>query len=294
MGAMGAGLALLAAVVLSGLVRADPSRVVAGDVVDDRKSDKTFGFGSLALDLKITADEVAQARNIRAEVTSAVEETGKELVNTHLFSVDWEKIRVGEDKKSTGASVSFDNPARTSKTLREVAGTIELYDPTRDPHAVITVADISGQAGQMLADPTLKAAGLEIAYLNKEQLDLYQKSLAAKPTPNQNPQLTPELKLRLTKALFQLFGGTSVDENGLAFHVTDPNGRLVDIELETAQGQRIETKSRSSTRAFGSDQKLKTYGFRDKIPADARLRIYVAMPQSVTQIPFTLNDVALP
>ena len=269
-------------------VRAQEPAVSATNLTDERRSGFTFIPSSLDVDLKIATDAVAQARSVRVAVASATDATGKSLLTAKLHENKWDDIKATDNRQTTSASIALDSPARAAATLREITGNIELYDPTRDLQSVITIADIPSHAGRTLDDATLKSLGLEIAFLNKDQADEQQKAQDAKPAPAGTPQLKPEVRSELIKAIRALFGGIAVDDKTLAFHVLDPNARFVDVALETAGGQIIPSAGRTRS------GELQSYEFKEAIPADAHLKIYVATPKSVVEVPFKLTDVALP
>ena len=268
--------------------RAPVPAVVATDINDDRQPASSLVPSSLDMKLKIALPEVEQARNVRVSLASATDATGKTLLKTELSKDRWEEVEATDNRQTTNAKIRLDSPARGALTLREVTGKIEFYDPTRDPQSVITVTEITAQSGQILDDPTLKSLGLEVAFLNKAQLERDQNVELAKPAPADRPNLTPEIKTKIFDMVKELFGVLTVDEKTLAFRITDPNARFVDVGLETADGQTIKRvgRSRSDT--------LQTYQFEDAIPADAKLKIYVATPKSVVTVPFKLTDVPLP
>ena len=253
--------------------RAPQPPVAAIRINDDRQSASSLVPGSLDIKLKIALPEVERARAIRVAVISAKDATGKPLVKTALFPSRWDDIRATDNRQTTSASISLDTPARGAATLREVAGTIELYQPARDPQSVVTIANITDRAGQILTDPTLKSLGLQIAFLNQEQAERARQIEINR--PSENPKVTPEIKSELFKALKELFGVLAVDEKTLALRVTDPNARLVDVAVETADGETLKRTGRSRS------ADLQTYRFESAIPPDARLKIYVATPKSL-------------
>ena len=274
---------------------ADEAKVGVASVIDKRQSPDRMSDGTLYLGLKIAADEAIQARNFSVVVSSATDETGQSLSRFSSSEPSWENIlvRQREDKRSVFASVELSNPARSAKTLREVTGTIEFYEPARDSQSVVTIADIAGQAGKFLTNPTLEELGLKVIFLNKAQLERYKQSEADRLKPLEGPvRLSSEVELQSVKEFARLFWNISVAQKSLAFHITDPHGRLVDIEIATGNGQSIKHAGWSTSYMKGG--RTKTYEFTEKIPENAQIKIYVATLKSVTKIPFELTDVRLP
>ena len=260
--------------------RADEPTVVADGATDFRKAGDAAGLNSLGITLKITADEVARARSVMATVTSAVDERGQSLMDIDSSLMIWRDLGRSADKGTVSGYLDLKSPARADKKVREITGRVEFYDPARDPRSIVTIADIGAHIGQTLTDPTLKAAGLEFIYLDKAHLGLTKKR-ATKPATAGPSKVDKDIEQFLVAALNE-------DKTTLALISKNSTGRLVDIEIETAQGQLLKNRLASIT------PELLTYQYREEIPKGARLKIYVATPQSVTKIPFKLSDVPLP
>ncbi len=93
----------------------------------------------------------------------------------------------------------------------------------------------------------------------------------------------------LKDAFSKMFGlSDTLGPNDMALTVVDPKSRLVSVEFEKADGEKIEAQS---SMTGGSSQ---TFSFDKPLPATARLRFYVLTPASVIKMPLTLTDVPLP
>ena len=82
-----------------------------------------------------------------------------------------------------------------------------------------------------------------------------------------------------------------MDENDIAFNVTDPGSKLISIDIEDDKGKKIENNGRMT---IGGDPRTMIYNFKEKLPATARIRLYILTPRSVTTVPFKLSAVPLP
>lgn len=140
--------------------------VVTGDVSDNRTSGRFFA--GLEVKLLLSGPELESAKGMRIKVASAADDTGKNLIDenrTGMFGDDFRPLEApfgpGPAKKGEyEIAVKLANPPRAAKTFG-LAGTVELLSPQADPASVVT-ADLAKVAGKPLADPALKAAGVEI------------------------------------------------------------------------------------------------------------------------------------
>ena len=270
--------------------RADDAQVAVDFVTDSRSLPADFGSNQLRVVVKIESPEVAQARAIRGVVASATDNTGRQLNNAEKRD-KWDELRpkTGADKNRASVYLRVDNPSRAAQSLRQIAGHIELYLPQRDPKSVVTVANIGQKSGQTLDDATLKEADLKITFLDKAQVERLKAEIL---NPPATPQIRPDLQV-FGRAIREAMGAELLKNDRLnpkapVLRIEDPQGRLVDIAFEGAQGQPL--KSGVSVGFQGH----KIYQFEQPLPPDARLKISVATPQSVVEVPFDLKEIALP
>lgn len=302
------GCALLLVSAISPLAQADDANITVAKVYESRSYPVNFGPNQLSVIIGIESETATKARAVRGVATSVVDDTGQQLVSDKKDLDKWSLLREEYRLYPNRAEIGLDlnKPARSAQTLREVSGRFEFYFPGRDAHSLVTVENIGQHAGQTLDDATLKAAGLKLTFLTKDQVEIYKAESDKKADadalklfpPNAKPDAELEKKRqdlaqKSVEALRQLFGidvfeGNTLKPNNLALHIEDPNVRLVDIALETAQGQPIKAEG-----YFGSDN-TNIYKFETPIPPDARLKIRVATPQSIVDVPFKLSDVPLP
>jgi hypothetical protein len=93
----------------------------------------------------------------------------------------------------------------------------------------------------------------------------------------------------LTDAFRSSFALSQCDsKNNITIAINDADRRIVSMELQDANGQRLQTRS-----TWGGNT-LRTYGFQTPPPADARLVVYVATPDAIRSYPFALENIPLP
>lgn len=152
-------------VVVTNLVHAEAT-VTLGEVSDKRTTGQFFA--GLEIKLLVAGPGLAEAKGMRVKLESAADDTGKKLgtsKNRMGSDDDFKPLEqaFGPGPKRAGefeTSVDLENPPRSAKSVA-LAGKVELMSPKADPASVVT-ANLATAAGKPLADPALKAAGVEI------------------------------------------------------------------------------------------------------------------------------------
>lgn len=300
-------------------------RTQVGDVKDSRTTGKFFA--GLEVELKLTGDALGDAKGIRTTIDKAVDNSGRDLLDPEKQDESFDALNSSGGGEEV--TLKLKNPARKATEIKELTGKLELHIPSADPAATVTVSNLKAVMGQPIADPGLKAAGVEVIVFNKEQFEARKKAEEQKKTEqrnNRNKQpgakdpkaLTEELakldpndheaaeKLGaalgvglegIGEAFAEAFSGMfsgflSVGENDLAFVTTDPKARVISMEMQTASGKKIETKGSSSSGAAQSRTRVIHYS--QVIPSDARLQIYLATEKSIVSVPLQLTSIPLP
>ena len=275
-------------------------KVIAGDVKDTRRTDGFFN--RLEVELKITGDSLTGAKAFRAVVTKAVDATGKNLLDEKQFEHDFKEIDSSENEAKL--DIQLKNPERRANAVQEISGSVEIFAPQKDPKAIITLVNFQREIGKPIANTSLKAAGLEITVWNKVIFDARKKAeeerlnkeIEAKTKKvEKSGDITDAAEL-LGQGLMAIFGSmfssfASMEENDLAFSVKDPQSKLISIEFEDASGKKIE---RGGKTTIGGDPRTIIIGFKEKLPATARIKLYILTPGAMTRMPFTLTNVQLP
>lgn len=283
---------------------ADPQvRVLPGDVRDNRST--TSFFNKLEVEMKLVGDLLSEARAARVKVARAVDQTGKNLLPAKESEQDFEEIDPSSPENFK-IQLELKNPARRATVVTEIAGTIELFVPSRDPNATVRLDDVAKVAGRSFEHPALKAAGIEITVWNKAQYEARrgeeeEKMKRAFEERKKKAEAAGEaigdLGDALAEGLMQAFGGlfnafSQMGDNGVAFNVKDAKGMVAAIEFEDAEGKRIGHQGRSSM--GGDEDKTIIFDFAEPLPENARVKIYLLTPRALVRTPFRLTNVPLP
>lgn len=299
---------MLVMFVYSPLAEARQVRVVTSNV-EDRRS--TSGhFVGLGIELKVVGDLLKEAKAVRLVVERAIDETGKDLVDAEKSKSGFEQIRsAGENNMQL--SLALKNPARQATVVREVSGYIEIFVPAKGAQSNITVANFMAGTGKPVTDATLKQAGIELTVWTKAQYEARKKAEEErlrkereekrKKGGNEPFEELGEAVAETMIGIFgKMFGGgfEEMGEFGVAIQINDPNGKLMDIAFEDAQGKPIKHKGMSTLGLSLSDlrkgQRTASYEFTDKLPDTARLKLALLTPEAIVKEPFKLTNIALP
>ena len=285
-------LALTLAVAAS--LSAQDLRVSPGTIEDRRTTGKFFG--GLEVELKLTGDDLADAKAKRVIVSKAVDETGRDLLPDERKEPDF-STSSGSDLK-----VSLKNPARGSTALREISGRVELFTPSRDPASVVTIDRLLSRMDKSISMPALRNQKIEIAVVSPKAHRANaakRKAEFEKEMAKNKAEMEKEMKgasaeeakaLEAIMGLAQAFSGMmdEVGDNDLILNVKDEEDRVMDVEVTRADGEEI------SSNGSMSSGELRVMNFSEKLPADAKLKVLVKTKKALVSAPFTLSNVSLP
>jgi hypothetical protein len=270
--------------------------LVTTGTVEDRRTTGQF-FGGLEIELKLTGDDLADAKASRVIVKKAVDATGRDLLPESQREEDFRDAQGG----GSTLKVSLKNPARGAAAVREVAGEIQLFLPGRDPAATAAVDKFLSRMDKPLSAPGLKATQIEVrlvspktykATVEKSQAEM-EKEMEKHRAEMQKEAEKEGVDAKQADALIELAKGLmgmmgEVGENDLIFEIKDKQKRLYDIEVVSKAGKKID---RNGSMSSGD---VRILHFAEKLPADARLRFLIRTDKSVQRSPFALKDVPLP
>lgn len=283
---------------------AGPDKV--GVLVGEIKDSRTTGsfFAGLEVELKIVGDALVDAKGMRLSVDAAVDDTGRDLINEKTEKSEFTEVDMS-DKTAATVKVALKNPVRQATAIKELSGSVELFIPRRDVEAVGTVTNLSKNLGVPVSSPALQAAGIELVIWNKDQFEArkraeeekLKKELAAKRKNAGEGAGEEDIGDSLADGLQKIFGSlfsgfARMEDNSLAFQITDPHSRLVNIEFVDERGKPIGTNGRMTI--GGGKDKTSIYEFSEKLPDAARVRIYILTPKATIKVPFKLTRVPLP
>lgn len=281
-------------------VAAAQVRVLEGNVAESRRND---GFSSgLQVELKMVGDALKDAKGIRVTVERATDETGKNLLEEKKAEKDFKEVNLQGDN-NTKFSLELKASERKATVIKEISGYLEIFLPTKDPKAVITVANVLKGTGKPLINTTLKAAGLEVTVWTREQYEVRKKAEEERIRKEQDEKRKKggaepmeelgELMVAGLGKIFGMFGGfDDLSENSVVLTIKDPNSKLLDIEFEDAKGKPLKTGRSSSS--SNQEGRTSVFDLDEKLSDTARIRFAVLTPASVSKVPFKLVNVALP
>ena len=269
-------------------------RVSAGTIEDRRTTGKFFG--GLEVELKLTGDDLADAKASRVLLKKAVDETGRDLLPEEKKEPDFQTSG-GSDLR-----ISLKNPARGATALKEISGEVQLFTPSRDPAATVVVDRLLSRMDKPLSMPALKSQKIELAVVSpkvhranaaKRNAE-FDKEMAKnkaemeKELANASPEDAKALEAIM--GLAKAFSGMmdEVGDNDLILNVKDADNRLMDVEVTRADGEII------SSRGSMSSGELRILHFSEKLPPNAKLRVLVKTKKALVSSPFTLLNVPLP
>ena len=276
-------------------------RVLEGSVNESRRND---GFSSgLQVDLKVVGDVLKDAKGIRVAVEKALDETGKNLLDEKKVEKDFKEINL-QGENNTKLSLELKPSERKAAVIREISGYLEIFLPTKDPKAVITVANVLKGTGKPIVSPALKAAGLEVTVWTRDQYEVRKKAEEERIRKEQDEkrkkggaQPLEELGELLVEGLSKIFGGMfggfdELSETSVVLTIKDPNTRLLDVAFEDARGKPLKTGSSRS--AGDRETKTRVFELDEKLSDTARVTFATVTPASIIKVPFKLTNVALP
>jgi hypothetical protein len=266
------------------------------EVIDNRfpaASGSPFAMsGALELRLTLTGNNLDKAAAARVIVKEAKDDKGNSLTSASDKLPDF----MPREYNNGTVQVHVNQPARAASTVR-IKGTIELYVPTRDPNASITIANALQKLDVPLSSKALKAAKLELTPLSRDGYTAAAK--ARKITDADIAKLTAEAKkqgasdedVKMAVELAKAFEG--MDAEQLGEHTVILSGkksdfdRLYRVDVLGGDNAPIHVGSRStSTRGESSIMLLQP---ADAPPANAALQLMLVTDKSKVSFPFDVK-----
>jgi hypothetical protein len=272
-------------------LRAAEVRVTAGTIDDNRQTSTKFGGGGLELEVKLVGDAVGDARAARILVQKAVDESGRDLMSDKAREPEFSKVGEGAQPMK----INLKNPARAASAIKEISGTVELFAPSRDPASSVVIDKVMTRMDKPLSSPALKSAKIEAkvispkTYREKSKMseaDFEKEMEKHKGELGEMEAEQAKAMMALAKGLMSMMG--EVGENDLVLQIADPENRIFEVEVVGRDGKKIDTNGSMSS----NDTRI--LNFKEKLPADAKLRFLLKTKKSVTTASFSLKDVPLP
>ncbi len=286
--ACAAALALLA---VPSLAAGQDLRVTAGTIEDRRTTGKFFG--GLEIELKLTGDDLADAKAARVLLKKAVDESGRDLLPEKKGDEDFQK---SSGSSGPDLKVNLKNPARGAGAIKEVSGDVELYAPSRDPAATVVVDRLTSRMDKPVVSPGLKAQKIAVRLVSppvyradakkrEAEMDASMAKHKEEVRKEAGDDKTAEALMGLVKAFSGMMN--DVGDNDVILQIEDEGGKLQDVEVVGKSGV-------IDTRGSMSSGGLKILQYSEKLPPDAKLRFLLKTKKSLLKTPFTLTNVPLP
>jgi len=281
----------LAPVLLSGSVSGQDLRVSTG-TIDDRRTTGKF-FGGLEIELKLTGDDLADARAARVTLKKALDESGRDLLPEKKQDEDFQKSSGGS---APNLKISLKNPARGASAIKEISGEVQLFAPSRDPAATILVDRLTSRMDKPIVSSGLKSQQIAVrlvspkvyrAEAKKREADLDAEMQKHKDEMKKEAgdDKTAEAMMALVKGFAGMMN--DVGDNDVILQIEDEQGKLLDVEVVGGSGV-------IDTRGSMSSGGLKILQFSEKLPPDAKLRFLLKTKNALVRAPFSLTNVPLP
>jgi hypothetical protein len=284
---------------------APPKVNVAVDSLLDRRTTSDFPRPSLTVNLNIEGEEARSVASARARVKSAVDDTGKSLVqdpSAQTMTIGGDPWQHARENSPPSVRLELASPTRKAKTLTSLEGVLETYLPTRDPAATVKIDRILAKKDKPLTVPALASQRIRIQVLSKEGLEAEKKRAEAKKKAEAEKKKKAAGKKEgfegmaeaMAEGLADAFGGIferlfmTVGDNDLILKVDDPGKKLFAFDLASADGKPINSYGTMEMESY------RIVRMFEPIPADAALNVRLKTARSFAETPFTLSNVKLP
>jgi hypothetical protein len=268
-----------------------PAVEVELDEVSDNRVSAGPWVGSMELRVKLKGGAVLEkATAARVLVKEARDDRGTVLAESSA-KADF----TPREYNSGTLQFTLATPARAASSVR-LKGTVELFVPTRDPNAVVTIDKALTNLDKPLAAKALKAAKITLTPLSRAAYAEKQKSMKlddakiaeirAEGKKRGVSDAEIEVAIGMAKALESM-------DSDLPEHAVMLSGSKADfdrvfrIEILGGDGKPMSTPSRSvSTRG---DSSVMTLQPSEAPPANASLQIFLLTDKSRVTSPFELT-----
>lgn len=275
----------------SGTTPATPKDVKLTSILESRSA----GGGALCyLHFELPDIPAIDARASRVVVRKAVDDRGTDLVwaadpNEGLSPTDARSVKPGEVTPAPPLEVSarIKNAPRTARVLKEVSGEVEVYVPRLDPNGEATFPRALSWEGKPLAHAALRANGVEIRMLSREELTAERKKVEAdaRQEATKDGYSAEMVEVKVRNSLDEL---PKWQEGQIILRVTDPKEAIQEIELLDGKNE-AQWYGRSSKAGF---RILEVAG--GKLKPDWTMKVLFLSEKSLVRRAFVLRNVPLP
>jgi hypothetical protein len=271
--------------------RAQDLRVTAGTIEDRRTTGKFFG--GLEIELKLTGDDLADAKAARVALKRAVDESGRDLLPEQKNGDDFQK---SSGSGAPDLKINLKNPARGASAIKEISGEIQLYTPSRDPAATVVIDRLLSRMDKPIDSAALKSQQIAVRLVSPKvhraeakkreaEMDKEMEKHKEEMKKEAGDDKTAEALMALVKGFAGMMN--DVGDNDVILQMEGEKGKVLDVQVVGPAGV-------IDTRGSMSSGGLRILQFSEKLPADAKLRFLLKTNRSVLRAPFTLTGVPLP
>jgi hypothetical protein len=250
--------------------------IVLSGITDHR----TMGVGSrCTISVSIFGDDIDGESAVQDIVLrKAVDDTGRDL----LLPDRWTEPAGATAPSAMGIQEQFQirSPARRATSIREIDGSIQLFNPTQRNGAVLDIKGFERTAPGPIARPELKRYGIDVCWYTRETFAKFGPGLEAVSEGEAS-----RADLMMIRALLgQSARGRAPYRT--VFSIQDPQRRVMSLSLKSADG--------------GSSVKVVKFGrleFADSqqpLTEDAVLELYLATPEALKVRQFKITNIPLP
>ncbi len=254
------------------------------------KDSRTTGefFKGLDVELTLKGAELAKAKALRTQITSAKDSTGKNLIDPKNSNEDFSQIYNSfGDGTEQSVTIKLLNPERKAEALAELKGEVQLYVPDMDPNSTVTLKGFKANSGKQIENPALKAAGVDLAFYSNAQQEDLQKQEKEKRIAELKAQGIDQESINVAVSMMDAFSGGS-DPNSITVKIADAKSKLVAIELQSATGEKLDSNGSMSS------GETKVLYFSQPVPDDANIIIRLLTDKAVVKAPVQLAALNLP
>jgi len=268
---------------------ANPSeiQVVPGNIKETRGTEQHPG--TMEVELKaVLADNVIDAMAYRMIVSKAVDDTGVDLVRPESAASEFQTL---DSNRSVKAKLK--SPARNAVAIKELSGDVELFCPKKDPAAMVVVNAFRKHTEKPIESATLKSAGIQVAAWTSDEYRALEKKREA-----EMPAAVKSAQLQARNLFLERFGNNNagMGPNDFIFTINGAQEKLIGFEFRDRADKTVPTRgSGVGYKQMGPQiERTLSYHFDGRLPDTTKLVIFVATPQALVKVPFTLANVVLP
>lgn len=266
-------------------------KVELEEVIDNRVSAGPWQ-GTLDFRVKLNGASADKASAARIVIKEAKDDRGTVLADGSKSPSDF----MPRDYNNGTLQISVSMPARAASSVK-LKGTVELFVPSRDPNATVTIDKALAKLDAPLSSKTLKAAKVSITPLSAKGYAEAQKARKlddakiAEIRAEGKKQGVPEAEINMAIELAKAFEGMDgeLPEGTVILSGTKADfDRVFRIEILGKDGKPIQTSGRSvSTR--GDESTIMTIQPSEPPPPNASLQIFLLTDKSRVTSPFEMS-----